>query len=78
MAAWFGRPAVLSFLPWEEWKTTVSESEAAATWDHIAHSPCCSIAKAERLLGYRPRYTSLQAVCESVTWMIQHGIIVIS
>ena len=25
------------------------------TWDHIAHSPSVSIAKAERLLGYSPR-----------------------
>ncbi|MDQ2998305.1 MAG: NAD(P)-dependent oxidoreductase, partial [Chloroflexota bacterium] len=34
--------------------------------DHIAHSPNCSIAKAQRLLEYRPRYSSLQAVCEAV------------
>jgi nucleoside-diphosphate-sugar epimerase len=75
MAAWFGCPADLRFLPWAEWKQTVSADEAAATWDHIAHSPCASIAKAQRLLGYQPRYTSLQAVQESVTWMIEHGVI---
>ncbi len=45
----------------------------SATWDHIAHSPNCSIAKAERLLEYRPRYTSLQAVHEAVQWLIQDG-----
>jgi nucleoside-diphosphate-sugar epimerase len=75
MAAWFGRPADLRFLPWEAWKATVSEEEAAATWDHIAHSPCCSIAKAQRLLGYHPRYSSLQAVQESVSWLIEHRVI---
>ncbi len=75
MAAWFGRPADLRFLPWEEWKATVSEEEAAATWDHIAHSPCCSLAKAQRLLGYHPRYSSLQAVQESVSWLIEHHVI---
>ncbi|MCI0394164.1 MAG: NAD-dependent epimerase/dehydratase family protein [Chloroflexi bacterium] len=78
MAAWFGQSANLRFLPWEEWRTTVSEVEAAATWDHIAHSPCCSIAKAERLLNYRPRYTSLQAVQEAVSWLIEHGVIDVS
>lgn len=77
MAAWFGQPAKLRFLPWEEWKTTVSEEEAEATWDHIAHSPCCSIAKSERILNYRPRYSSLQAIYEAVTWMIEHGVILI-
>jgi nucleoside-diphosphate-sugar epimerase len=66
VAGWFGRKALLRFLPWEEWKQTTSEENASATWDHIAHSPNCSIAKARRLLEYCPRYTSLEAVKESV------------
>lgn len=65
-AAWFGQEANLVFLPWKEWRAAVSEEDANATWDHIAHSPCCSIEKARRLLGYHPRYTSLQAVQEAV------------
>jgi nucleoside-diphosphate-sugar epimerase len=72
MAKWFGAEANLSYLPWEQWKETVSEAEAAATWDHIAHSPNCSIKKARRLLDYQPRYTSLQAVQEAVTWLIDN------
>lgn len=72
-AGWFGKEAKLRFLPYEEWKATVSEKDAKATWDHIAHSPSCSIAKAERLLDYRPRYSSLQATHESVRWLIEHG-----
>jgi nucleoside-diphosphate-sugar epimerase len=32
------------------------------TLDHIAHSPNCSIEKTRRLLGYSPRYTSLEAI----------------
>jgi len=75
VAAWFGQPAHLRCVPWDEWRTTVSEKEAAATWDHIAHSPNCSIAKAQRLLGYSPRYSSLQAVHESVDWLAKNGII---
>jgi nucleoside-diphosphate-sugar epimerase len=75
MAAWFGRSAELRFLPWEQWKSTVTPQEAAATWDHIAHSPCSSSAKAERLLDYHPRYSSLQAVQESVAWLIDQHVI---
>ena len=70
VAAWFGQTARLRFLPWEEWRATVSEQEANTTWDHIAHSPNCSIAKAQRLLDYRPRYSSLQAVYEAMTWLL--------
>ena len=65
VGAWFGHPAQLEFLPWEEWRQQVTERDAAVTWDHIAHSPNCSIAKARTLLGYEPRYSSLQAVRES-------------
>ena len=73
MAAWFGREAELAFLPWDAWKQTISEELAQATWDHIAHSPNCSIDKARALLGYRPRYSSLQAVQEAVRWLIDSG-----
>lgn len=72
MAAWFGQPANLKFLGWEEWRKTVSEADALATWDHIAHSPNASIAKAQRLIDYRPRYSSLQAVYEAVSWLIEN------
>jgi nucleoside-diphosphate-sugar epimerase len=75
MAAWFGGELRARYLPFEEWKTGHSEEEIRATWDHIAHSPNCSIAKAERRLGYRPRYTSTAAVCEAVTWLIGEGIV---
>jgi nucleoside-diphosphate-sugar epimerase len=72
VAAWFGQPARLRFLAWEQWRDSVSAEEAEATWDHIAHSPNCSIAKAQRRLDYRPRYSSLQAVYEAVSWLIEH------
>ena len=73
VAGWFGQQANLAYLPLEGWSQTVSEPDAAMTMDHISHSPCCSIAKAQRLLGYAPRYTSLEAVYEALSWLIEHG-----
>ncbi len=73
VAGWFGREANLRFLPWDEWKEAQSDSNAATTWDHIAHSPNCSIAKGRRLIDYQPRYSSLQAVEEAVQWLIANG-----
>jgi nucleoside-diphosphate-sugar epimerase len=72
---WFGRPAQLQFLHWEQWRSEVSERDAAVTWDHIAHSPNCSIAKARTQLGYEPRYSSLEAVRESLAWLIKQGLV---
>jgi nucleoside-diphosphate-sugar epimerase len=75
VAAWFGREAQLEFLPWKEWQQSVTPKEAAVTWDHIAHSPNCSIAKARTLLSYEPRYSSLEAVRESLDWLIENGVV---
>lgn len=74
VAGWFGQEAQLENKPFEAWRTDVDESDAEATQSHLQHSPnCYSIAKSQRLLNYRPRYTSLQAVREAVTWLIDHG-----
>ena len=75
IAAWFGLEPQLSFVPWEIWKESVSKESADFTWDHIAHSPNCSIEKARRLIGYNPRYTSLEAVYQSLRWLIDNKII---
>jgi nucleoside-diphosphate-sugar epimerase len=72
MAAWFGKEPKISFMGWEKWKETVSVEDASATWDHIAHSPNCSIEKARRLIDYNPRYSSLQAIQESVKFMFEN------
>ncbi len=73
VAAWFGQTARLSFQPWETWAAAWEPSDAQATWDHIAHSPSMSIAKATASLGYGPRYSSLEAVYESLAWLVDHG-----
>jgi len=75
VSRWFGHEPRIRFLAWEEWRKTVSEKEAGITWDHIARSPSCSIRKAERLLDYRPRYSSLEAVRESILWLLARGMI---
>jgi nucleoside-diphosphate-sugar epimerase len=75
MAGWFGRESRLRFLPWDEWREGVAAGDAEQTLEHISHSPNCSIVKAQRLLGYAPRYGSLQAVQESVGWLIRHDVV---
>jgi nucleoside-diphosphate-sugar epimerase len=72
-ASWFGKPAELRFVSFEEYRAQTDESHANATWEHISRSPSSSIEKAKRLLGYSPRYTSLQAVREGLAWLQQNG-----
>lgn len=73
MYLWFGREPNIRYLPWPEWEKTQDKAEAAITYEHVSRSPNCSIAKAERLIGYAPRYTSLEAVHEAVAWLIANG-----
>ena len=73
MYRWFGHKPDLAFMPYTEWAATQDKADADATWEHVARSPNCSIEKGRRLLGYAPRYTSLEAVQEAVTWLIEDG-----
>jgi nucleoside-diphosphate-sugar epimerase len=75
VAGWFGQAAQLEFLGWDDWRARATERDAAVTWDHIAHSPNCSIAKARARLGYLPGYSSLEAVRESLAWLIKEGVV---
>lgn len=73
LARRFGRSADLRFLPLEEWKATIPPEFLEGAMAHLTHSSNASIAKAQALLGYAPRYSSLDAVEESVRWLIDHG-----
>jgi len=39
----------------------------------LAHSSNCSLSKAQKLLDYRPRYSSMEGVCEALSGLIEHG-----
>lgn len=73
MYRFFGHQPHISYLPFEDWSRTQSESDAQATWEHISRSPAHSIEKARKLLGYEPKWSSLDAIKESVTWLIENG-----
>lgn len=73
MSRWFGHEPMLEFLPWEAWKAQQSPGNAEATWEHISRSPNCSIEKGRRLLGHVPRYSSLEAVQQSVSWLLANS-----
>ena len=73
ISEWFGHEPRVRYLPWDEWRKTVPEKEAQVTWNHIARSPNCSIQKARRLLGYQPRYSSLEAIRESLAALMASG-----
>ncbi|MEV8373132.1 NAD-dependent epimerase/dehydratase family protein [Kribbella sp. NPDC056861] len=73
VARWFGQESRLTYLPWDEWRRTVSERDAEITLDHLSHSPHCSMEKAARLLGFTPSYSALGATLDALGWLVANG-----
>jgi nucleoside-diphosphate-sugar epimerase len=73
VAGWFGREPVLEFVEWAEFERRVSAGHAEATREHVARSIAASIDQAREVLGYRPRFSSLDALHESLRRLVADG-----
>ena len=73
VAAWFGREAVLDLVEWDEFERRVGTEHASTTRDHIERSITASIECSRSILEYDPRYSSLEALRESLRWLVEHG-----
>ncbi len=73
VAAWFGREAVLDLVEWSEFERRVGPEHAAVTLAHIDRSITAGIERSRSILGYAPRYSSLEALRESLRWLVEHG-----
>ena len=73
---WFGKEPRISFKPFDQWILDLG-NYAENTRGHIIRSSCHSIEKSRQRLGYHPRYTSLEAVYESVRALIACGRVIV-
>jgi nucleoside-diphosphate-sugar epimerase len=73
MYRWFGHEPRLSFAPFAQWKLGLEKSDAESSSGHIMRSSCVSIEKSRQRLGYNPRFSSLEAVQQSVAALIASG-----
>ncbi|MBB3950997.1 NAD-dependent epimerase/dehydratase family protein [Aureimonas jatrophae] len=69
---WFGQEPRISFAPYETWIAELGDW-AESTRGHVIRSSCHSIEKSRQRLGYNPRYSSLEAVHQSVQALIADG-----
>lgn len=66
MAKAQSREAVISYLPMQQWREQASVEDYEATLVHLAHSTNCSHRKASEKIGFSPRYSTIEAVLESL------------
>lgn len=71
----FGHTPQIRYCPWEMLKDQLSKSDADITENHMQHSPACSMEKAEKMLGFIPRYTTIETVMDSLSWQIENGVL---
>lgn len=72
-ARWFGREPVLDFVDWAEFERRAGAEHAEATRQHTVRSITASIARAEEVLGYAPRYSTPDALHEALSWLVANG-----
>jgi nucleoside-diphosphate-sugar epimerase len=73
VAGWFGREAKLDFVDWAEFERRAGSGHAQATREHTFRSITASIARARETLGYAPRFSTLDALHEALTWLVANG-----
>src|SRR3974390_3099905 len=73
MYRWFEQEPRISFAPFDQWKLSLEKSDAESSWGHIMRSSCVSIEKSRQRLGYSPRFSSLEAIQQSVNELIAKG-----
>jgi nucleoside-diphosphate-sugar epimerase len=73
VAGWFGREPVLEFTDWAEFERRAGAEHALATREHTMRSISASIDRAREVLGYAPRYSTLDALHEALTWLAANG-----
>ena len=73
VARWFGREPVLDFVDWAEFERRVGPENAETTREHTFRSIAANITRARQTLGYAPRFTSLDALHEALTWLVANG-----
>ena len=72
VAGWFGREPVIDLVDWAEFERRVGADHAEATRQHVARSIAASIDRAREVIGYQPRHSSLDALHESLRWLVRN------
>jgi nucleoside-diphosphate-sugar epimerase len=63
---------VLELVEWSQFEERVGADHAATTREHIDRSIAAGIDRSRSVLGYAPRYSSLETLYESVRWLVDH------
>jgi nucleoside-diphosphate-sugar epimerase len=75
VAAWFAKEAAVELVSRDEFEQRVGVEHAQTTFAHVDRSIAASIDRAREVLGYDPRYSSLDALRESLRHLVASGLV---
>lgn len=73
IARHYGQEPNLRFVPFDELRAAIPAESAEASFQHASRSHSMSIEKARTLLGYAPRFTTIEAVLDGLAWLRAEG-----
>lgn len=56
-----------------EFSQLVSESDYRVSESHLIHSSLCSAEKAKKVLGYTPKYNTIETILDCLSWQQSYG-----
>jgi nucleoside-diphosphate-sugar epimerase len=73
VAAWFGLEAATELVSRQEFERRVGSEHAQTTFAHVDRSIAASIEQGREVLGYQPRYSTLEALRDSLRHLVASG-----
>jgi nucleoside-diphosphate-sugar epimerase len=73
VATWFGQEAAIDLVSRHEFEQRVGSEHAQTTFAHVDRSIAASIDRGREVLGYHPRYSTLEALHESLRHLVASG-----
>ena len=71
----YGHEPNIDYVLYEKFLDALAPHGASQSDEHLSRCPCASMDKARELLGYRPKYSSLEAVFSSLDSLEKMGIL---
>lgn len=69
----YGTEIPIEYVPWQKYRDEISPG--IGWWWHFYAHMCPDISKAQKLLGYQPKYTPEETLTRAVRWMFDQGLL---
>ncbi len=66
--SFYGQKSNLKYVTYDEFEKIVGDKNASDSLEHMAHSPCCSVEKAKKLLGVEIKYSIMDIYLEYINF----------